>query len=80
MQNCDIKIATVYNDETWKLFIVIDYTLLKYGTWASGCLQQLQLPKWSCPIGWGCRIRVSWIYDTKQSDGDTPVMLELWEM
>ena len=34
---------------------------------------------------WGCRIhqlhrsRVSW-YDTKQSDGEAPVMLELCEM
>ena len=46
-----------------------------------------------CPVGWGCRIywqhlsrgvrpppqRVSW-YDTKQSDGKVPVMLELWGM
>ena len=47
-----------------------------------------------CPVGWGCRIhrlllcqglspppqRVSWIYDTKQSDGEVPAMLELWGM
>ena len=46
-----------------------------------------------CPVGWGCRIhrlhlcrgvrphpqRVSW-YDTKQSDGEVPAMLELWGM
>ena len=44
------------------------------------------------PVGWGCRIhwlhlcrgvrlpqRMSW-YDTKQSDGEAPVMLELWGM
>ena len=43
----------------------------------------------AAPVGWGCRIhrlllcwgvrlsqRVSW-YDTKQSDGEVPVMLEL---
>ena len=47
----------------------------------------------SCPGGWGGRIhrlflyrgvtptqRVSWLYDTKQSDGEVPVMLELWGM
>ena len=47
-----------------------------------------------CPVGWGCRIhrlllcrggktptpqRVSW-YDTKQSDGEVPAVLELWGM
>ena len=45
---------------------------------------------WSGPVGWGCRIhwlhlckgirysqRVSW-YDIKQSDGEVPVMMELW--
>ena len=45
-----------------------------------------------CPVGWGCRINrlhlcrgvrlpqwVSW-YDTKQSDCEVPVMLELWGM
>ena len=48
----------------------------------------------SCPVGSGCRIH--WLllcrgvrppptnecpdYDTKQSDGEVPVMLELWEM
>ena len=46
-----------------------------------------------CPGGWGCRIH--WlhlcrrartppnkcpVYDTKQSDGEVPVMLELWGM
>ena len=43
------------------------------------------------PVGWGCRTHtlrlcwgvtpawVSW-YDTKQSDGEVPVMLELWGM
>ena len=46
-----------------------------------------------CPIGWGCRIH--WLhlcrgvrpppnecpgYDTKQSDGEVPAMLELWGM
>ena len=38
------------------------------------------------PVGWGCRIH-SCIssnecpgYDIKQSDGQAPVMLELWEM
>ena len=49
---------------------------------------------WVCnPVGWLCRIRqlylcrglrpppqwVSW-YDTKQTDGEGPVMLELWGM
>ena len=44
-----------------------------------------------CPVGWGCRIRplhLCWGvrmnecpgYDTKQSDGEVPVMLELWGM
>ena len=45
-----------------------------------------------CPVGWGCKIHqlllcrgvkhlqgVSW-YDTKQSDGEVPVILELWGM
>ena len=48
--------------------------------------------KYIGPIGWGCRIhwlhlctgvrpsqRVSW-YDTKQSDGEVPVILVLWGM
>ena len=46
-----------------------------------------------CLVGWGCRIHrvhlcreVSSLpyecpgYETKQSDGDVPVMLEFWEM
>ena len=47
----------------------------------------------NCPVGWGCRIHqlqlcwgvrlpfqwVSW-YDTKQSDGEVPVLLGLWGM
>ena len=46
----------------------------------------------SCPVGWGCRIH--WlhlcrgvsspnecpVYDTKQSNGEVPVMLALWRM
>ena len=49
--------------------------------------------KMNCPVGWGCRIH--WLhlcrgvrlppnecpdYDTKQSDGEVPAMLELWGM
>ena len=48
----------------------------------------------SCPVSWSSRIHqqflcsgvrpspqwVSWIYDIKQSDGEIPVMLELWGM
>ena len=39
-----------------------------------------------CPVGWGCRIHrlllcnVCPEYDTKQSDGEVPVLLELWGM
>ena len=46
----------------------------------------------ACPVGWDCRIQ--WLhlsrgvrptnecprYDTKQSDGEVPVMLGLWGM
>ena len=40
-------------------------------------------PRKLSPVGWGCRIH--WLdlcprYDTKQSDGEAPVMLELWGM
>ena len=47
--------------------------------------------KYFCPVGWGCRIlwlllcgggtpRPQWAfyYDTKQSDGEFPLMLDLW--
>ena len=47
----------------------------------------------SCPVGWSCRIHRLLLYrgvrhtpnecpgyDTKQSDGKVPVMLELWGM
>ena len=48
----------------------------------------------SCPVGWGCRIHRLLLcrggktplhnqcpgYDTKQFDGEVPVMLELWGM
>ena len=47
----------------------------------------------ACPVGWCCRIQSCTSvegyeptlhdcpgYDTKQSDGEVPVMLELWEM
>ena len=49
----------------------------------------------SCPVGWGCRIhrlllcrgvrlptpkRVSLIYETKQSDGEVPVIVGIWGM
>ena len=45
-----------------------------------------------CPVGWGCRIHRLLLcrvmrppnecpgYDTKQSDGEVPVVLELWAM
>ena len=46
-----------------------------------------------CPVSWGCRIHRLLLcktphhhhnecprYDTKQSDGEVPVMLELWGM
>ena len=49
-------------------------------------------PTEPCPVSWGCKIH--WLdlcggvrplhkcpgYDTKQSDGEVPVMLELWGM
>ena len=52
------------------------------------------LPSCYCPVGWGCRIHRLLLcrgvrppppnecpgYDTKQSDGEVPVMLELWGM
>ena len=46
----------------------------------------------NCPVGYGCRIHRLLLcrgvrppndcagYDTKQSDGEVPVMLDLWEM
>ena len=47
----------------------------------------------ACPVGWGCRIHRLLLcrgvrpppnecpgYDTKQSDGEVPAVLELWEM
>ena len=48
----------------------------------------------NCPVGWSCKIhrlhlcrgvkkpsqRMSWVYNTKQSDGAVPVNLELWIM
>ena len=47
----------------------------------------------TCPFGWGCRIHRLLLcrgvrppanecpgYDTKQSDGEVPAMLELWGM
>ena len=43
-----------------------------------------------CPVGWGCRIHQCRGvrpppnecpgYDTKESDGEVPMMLELWGM
>ena len=46
-----------------------------------------------CPVGWGCRIHTASLqrgktpppnecpgYDTKQSDGEVPPVLELWGM
>ena len=49
--------------------------------------------KYNCPISWGCRIHRPLLcrgvrppsnecpgYDTKQSDGEVPAMLELWGM
>ena len=46
-----------------------------------------------CPVGWGCRIHRLYLYrgvrphpnecpgyDTKQSDGEFPVMQEFWGM
>ena len=49
-------------------------------------------PEIDCPVGWGCRIHRLLLfrgvrppneylrYDTKQSDGEVPLMLELWGM
>ena len=36
----------------------------------------------NCISEWEVRLpqRVSWIYDTKQSDGEVPVILELWRI
>ena len=51
------------------------------------------IPIFDCPVGWGCRIHRLLLcrgvrspphecpgYDTKQSDGEVPAMLELWGM
>ena len=51
------------------------------------------MKKVCCPVGWGCRIHRLLLcrgvrpppnecpgYDTKQSDGEVPAMLELWGM
>ena len=59
---------------------------------STASLKRSKTPPTSGPVGWDCRInrlhlcrevrllqRVSW-YDTKQSDGETSVMLELWGM
>ena len=57
--------------------------------------QQLELWSHNlCPVGWGCRMHQPHLcrmvrpapsneclgYDAKQSDGEVPIMLELWEM
>ena len=53
-----------------------------------------QVQCFRCPVGWGCRIHRLLLcrgvrlppakkcpgYDTKQSDGEVPAMLELWGM
>ena len=58
-------------------------------------LLEKTIQKTNCPVGWGCRIHWLLLcrgvrppitttecpgYDTKQSDGVVPVMLELWGM
>ena len=71
----------------------ISYKNNNYAKYASGELNVtswLDNPSHSCPLGWGCRIH--WLhlyrevrppphespgYDTKQCDGEVPVMLEL---
>ena len=52
----------------------------------------IQIQILDCPVGWGCRIHQLLLckedllpnecpgYDTKQSDGEVPVMLDLWGM
>ena len=74
---CYITISYLYHKSIFSLMTVIELLLLL-----------LLL----CPVGWGCRIH--WLhlcrglrlpneypgYDLKQSDGEVPVMLELWGM
>ena len=56
-------------------------------------MSSLVLLLWYCPVSWGCKrhqmllcrgVRPPFYecqgYDTKQSDGEVPVMLELWGM
>ena len=68
------KILKYYHCEffLWVLTkIWVTASLLRSLGWPSqlGCCRRVRLPQ-----------RVSWIYDTKQSDGEASVMLELWEM
>ena len=69
---------------TWNLH------LIRYYSSATQTYAKYSYP--ACPVGWGCRIDRLHLsrgisplnecpgYDTKQSDGEFPLKLELWEM
>ena len=63
------------------------------GILLSNCGICRRLSGLGCPVGWGCRIHRLLLcrgvrpppnecprYDTKQSDGEVPAVLELWGM
>ena len=75
-----------------KVFIPFPRTYPKVTGIRSRLLRNLN-PTLYCPVGWGCRIHRLLLcrgvrppphecpgYDTKQSDGEVPAMLELWGM
>ena len=56
---------------------------IKRSIWFNGYSRRKWTRRHDCPVSWGCRIH--WLhicpgYDTKQSDGEVPAVLELWGM
>ena len=88
----DFKARIVWFKEIQFITNVICYFSTK--CCAAEKLLSFTLREDSCPVGWGCRIHrllLCWgvrppppmnvlIYDTKESDGEVPAMLELWGM
>ena len=75
--------------ESFDFYMAVFFKLLLWQTSSQPYFIQNLL----CPVGWGCRIHRLLLcrgvrplpnecpgYDTKQSDGEVPAVLELWEM
>ena len=84
-----LRLCEIYTLKQQRHWGANEYNVFIWAFWVCFVISQVV----DCPVGWGCRIHRLLLcrgvrpppnecpgYDNKQSDGDVPAVLELWEM